>query len=185
MPVIYQSGYLTIKDYDPEFDLYTLGFPNEEVEEGFTQFLLPFYTATQATKSPYFIANFVKDLRTGHPENFMTRMQAFFADTDYKVVGDSELYFQNVFFIVTRLLGRYTQVERTTSRGRIDMTVLTQDYIYIIEFKLDKTAAEALAQINDNNYAAPFVADPRKLFKIGVNFSLQRRCIDDWEIADE
>lgn len=182
LPLIYQSGYLTIKDYDPEFDLYTLGFPNEEVAEGFTQFLLPYYTNTTKEKSPFFIGSFIKDLRSGRPRDFMTRMQAFFADTDYRVVGDSELYFQNVFFIIARLLGFYTEVERDTSEGRMDMTIQTKDYVYIIEFKLDKTADEALKQIDENHYAAPFAADARKLYKIGVNFSLERRCIDDWKV---
>ena len=182
LPLIYQSGYLTIKDYDPEFDLYTLGFPNEEVAEGFTQFLLPYYTNTSREKSPFFIGSFIKDLRAGRPRDFMTRMEAFFADTDYRVVGDSELYFQNVFFIIARLLGFYTEVERTTSDGRMDMTIQTKDFVYIIEFKLDKTADEALQQIDDNHYAAPFAADSRKLFKIGVNFSLKRRCIDEWKV---
>lgn len=184
LPIIYQSGYLTIKDYDPEFDIYKLGFPNEEVSEGFTQFLLPYYTNSENTQSPYFIANFVKDLRTGNPQNFMKRMTAFFADKDYKVVGDSELYFQNVFFILTQLLGFYTDVERETSDGRIDMTVQTRDFIYIIEFKLDKTAAEALQQIDDRHYAAAFDADKRKLYKIGINFSLDHRCIDDWKVEE-
>ena len=184
LPIIYQSGYLTIKDYDPEFDVYTLGFPNKEVEEGFMMFLLPYYTnvSEENLRSPFFIANFVKDLRAGKPEDFMKRMQAFFADGDYRIAGDSEFYFQNIFFILVKLLGIYTRVERDTSDGRIDMTVTTKDYIYLFEFKLDKTAADALQQIEDHHYADAFAADPRKLYKIGVNFSLERRCIDDWKV---
>lgn len=184
LPIIYQSGYLTIKDYDQRFDMYTLGFPNDEVEEGFTQFLLPYYTniTEDKARSPFFIANFIKDLEAGHPHDFMKRMEAFFADTDYKVIGDSELYFQNIFFLLTKLLGFYTTVEKDTTDGRIDMVIETKAFVYIIEFKMDKTAAEALQQINDKHYAASYAADPRQLYKIGVNFSTDRRCIDGWEV---
>ena len=184
LPIIYQSGYLTIKDYDPEFDVYTLGFPNKEVEEGIMMFLLPYYTnvSEENLRSPFFIANFVRDLETGKPEDFMKRMQTFFADGDYRIAGDSEFYFQNVFFILVKLLGAYTRVERDTSEGRIDMTAITKDYIYLFEFKLDKSAADALQQIEDRHYADAFAADTRKLYKIGVNFSLERRCIDDWKV---
>lgn len=182
IPIMYQSGYLTIKDYDEEFKFYTLGFPNEEVEEGFINFLLPFYTHTASGEGPMFIGNFVKDLRQGKPDGFMKRIQVMFYDTDYKIVGDAELYFQNAFYIVTKLLGFFTEVERTISDGRIDMIVKTKDYIYIFEFKYDQNADEALKQIDDKGYAKPFAMDSRKLYKIGVNFSRDRRCIDDWKV---
>ena len=184
IPIIYQSGYLTIKDYDKEFQIYTLGFPNEEVEEGFTNFLMPYYTNTGSEGGPMFIRNFVMALRLGKPEAFMKRMQVLFADSDYKIVGDAELYFQNAFYVVTKLLGFYVDVERTISDGRIDMVAKTKDYIYIFEFKYDKDAHAALQQIEDKGYAKPFAADKRKLIKVGVNFSRQHRCIDDWKVEE-
>ena len=184
IPIIYQSGYLTIKDYDKEFQIYTLGFPNEEVEEGFTNFLMPYYTNTGSEGGPMFIRNFVMALRQGKPEAFMKRMQVLFADSDYKIVGDAELYFQNAFYVVTKLLGFYVDVERTISDGRIDMVAKTKDYIYIFEFKYDKDAHTALQQIEDKGYAKPFAADKRKLIKVGVNFSRQHRCIDDWKVEE-
>ena len=101
IPIIYQSGYLTIKGYDKEFQIYTLGFPNEEVEEGFTSYLMPYYMNVGNENGPMYIRNFVLALRQGNPEAFMKRMQVLFADTDYKIVGDAELYFQNAFAIVT------------------------------------------------------------------------------------
>lgn len=101
-----------------------------------------------------------------------------------EIVGDAELYFQNAFYIVTKLLGFYVDVERTISDGRIDMIAKTKDYIYIFEFKYDKSADVVLQQIEDKGYAKPFAADSRKLFKIGVNFSREHRCIDDWKIAE-
>lgn len=185
IPIIYQSGYLTIKDYDDRFKLYTLGFPNEEVEEGFTKYLLPFYTHTPSESGPMFIGRFVRDLELGRPGEFMKRMAVMFSDTDYKIVGDAELYFQNAFYIVTKLLGFHTEVERTISDGRIDMVAKTKDYIYIFEFKYDQSSDAALRQIDEKGYAAPFAADPRRLFKVGVSFSRSRRCIDGWKIAGE
>lgn len=181
IPIIYQSGYLTIKGYNERFNFYKLGFPNEEVEEGFTNYLLPYYTHVGSDQGPMFVGRFVTDLEQGKIDDFMKRMQVMFYNTDYKIVGDAELYFQNAFYIVTILLGFYVDVERTISDGRIDMVVKTKDYIYIFEFKYDKSADVALQQIEDKGYTKPFEADPRKLIKIGVNFSREHRCIDDWK----
>ena len=181
IPVIYQSGYLTIKGYDERFKKYRLGFPNKEVEEGFLNFLLPLYTSA-GNNSPFMVDEFVQDVESGNPERFMQRMKAFFADTSYQVVGNAELYFQNAMYLVFKIMGFYTQVERPTSDGRIDAIIQTPDYIYIIECKLDRTADEALRQINDSNYAAPFAMDKRRIYKIGVNFSSQTRGVEQWII---
>lgn len=181
IPMIYQSGYLTIKGYDERFKKYRLGFPNKEVEEGFLNFLLPLYTSA-GNNSPFMVDEFVQDVESGNPERFMQRMKAFFADTSYQVVGNAELYFQNAMYLVFKIMGFYTQVERPTSDGRIDALIQTPDYIYIIECKLDRTAEEALCQINDSNYAAPFAMDKRRLYKIGVNFSSQTRGVEQWII---
>ena len=180
IPLIYQSGYLTIKSYDERFGFYTLGFPNKEVEEGFTDYLLPFYTNIRQGESAFFIGNFVKDLEQGNVDDFMQRMETMLSDTDYKIVGDSELYFQNAFYLISRMLGFYTEVERETSNGRMDMTIQTKDYIYIFEFKLDGSAGDALRQIDEKGYAKPFALDARKLIKVGINFSLEKRCIEQW-----
>ncbi len=184
IPLIYQSGYLTIKAYDNRFGFYTLGFPNKEVEEGFADYLLPFYTNVKQGDSAFFIGNFIRELRQGLIDDFMRRMETMLADTDYKVVGDSELYFQNAFYLISRMLGFYTEVERETSNGRMDMTVKTKDYIYIFEFKLNGSADDALRQIEEKDYAKPFALDNRKLIKVGVNFSLEKRCIEEWKKQD-
>lgn len=181
--VIYQSGYLTIKDYDKRFDEYRLGFPNAEVENGFINFLLPLYTNQKQDPSQFNIVRFVSEVEKGQPEAFMTRLVAMMADTDYRIIGDSELYFQNFLFTFFRLLGLYVEVERATSDGRTDMIVQTKDYIYIFEFKLDKTAEEALKQIDEKGYAKPFATDQRPLYKIGVDFSSTKRCVDDWQVV--
>jgi hypothetical protein len=180
LPVIYQSGYLTIKDYDPEFGLYQLGFPNKEVEDGFLKFLLPNYASIDKTQTAFCITNFVKEIRTGKVDEFFKRLSSLFADTPYELVKDLENHYQNVLFIVTKLMGLYVKAEYHTSEGRIDLVLQTNDYTYVMEFKLDGTAEEALAQINGKNYALPFAADNRKLIKVGVNFSSATRNIDRW-----
>ena len=180
IPVIYQSGYLTIKKYDRRFGLYTLGFPNREVEEGFLRFLMPYYAKSDMTKSGFEIKRFVDDVEKGDIDGFMERLQSFLSDCPYEIARDIELHYQNVLFIVFRLAGLYTRVEYRTSRGRIDMVVQTADYVYVMEFKLDGSAEQALQQIEEKQYALPFAKDSRKVFRIGVNFSSETRNIDRW-----
>lgn len=184
IPVIYQSGYLTIKHYDAEFGIYSLGYPNQEVEEGFVRYLMPFYTNTDKINSSFEIRKFVGELRNGDIDGFFTRLRSFLADTPYELARQLELHYQNTLFIIFRLAGFYTQVEYHTSRGRIDLVLQTERYIYVMEFKLDGTAEEALAQIDDKQYAVPFASDARRVFKIGVNFSKEQRNIERWIVKE-
>ena len=183
--VIYQSGYLTIKGYDKRFDEYRLGFPNDEVENGFTSFLLPFYSNQKDNPTEFSIVRFVKEIEGGQVEAFMSRLVAMMADTDYRIVGSAELYLLNFLFVFFRLLGLYVEVERATSDGRMDMVVKTSEYIYIIEFKIDRSADEALKQIEDKGYARPFAVDKRTLYKVGVNFNSAKRSVDDWKVLQD
>ena len=185
IPVIFQSGYLTIKGYDREFGLYRLGFPNKEVEEGFIKFLVPFYTRFNKVEAPFEIQKFVMELRAGDVDAFFKRLRSFFADTPYELVSDLELHYQNVLFIIYKLLGFYVNAERHTSDGRIDLVLQTDRFIYVMEFKLDGTAEEAMAQINEKGYAQPFEKDGRQLFKIGVNFSNKTRNIEKWIVEKQ
>ena len=180
IPVIYQSGYLTIKGYDERFGIYRLGFPNREVEEGFVRFLLPFYANVNKVESPFEIQKFVREVESGDYNSFFRRLQSFFADTTYEVIREQELHYENVLFIVFKLVGFYVNVEYHTNDGRVDLVLKTEKFIYIMEFKLNGTAEEALNQINDKRYALPFEMDGRKLFKIGVNFSAETRNIEKW-----
>ena len=182
IPVIYQSGYLTIKGYDERFGIYRLGFPNREVEEGFIRFLLPFYANVNKVESPFEVQKFVREVETGDYDSFFHRLQSFFADTTYEVIREQELHYENVLFIVFKQVGFYTKVEYHTNDGRIDLVLQTEKFIYIMEFKLNGTAEEALQQINDKRYALPFEADGRKLFKIGINFSEKTRNIEKWVV---
>ena len=183
IPVIYQSGYLTIKGYEPEFRNYRLGFPNEEVEDGFFRFLLPYYASVNRTETAFHIQKFVEEMRTGQPEAFLNRLTCFFADTPYELIKDRENHYQNVLFILCKLLGVYVRAEYRTSQGRIDLVLQPKDYTYIIECKLDGTAEQALQQISDKSYALPFSTGDTKVFRIGLNFSSETRNIEKWVIG--
>lgn len=180
IPVIYQSGYLTIKDYDKEFRLYTLGFPNEEVKYGFLSFIVPFYTAIPSTESPFYISRFVIELESGDVDAFMERLRAFFADIPYELNDKTERHYQAVFYLVFKLMGQFTEAEVRSARGRADAVVKTRDYIYVFEFKLDGTVEEALRQIDDKGYLIPYQSDGRQLIKVGANFSAEERNIENW-----
>ena len=183
IPLFFQSGYLTIKDYDSRLEAYELGFPNKEVEQGFVRFMAVYYNGGNRHGS-FNIVRFIKAVEGGDAEEFMTLLQAFYADGDYQLTGKLEVYFQNSLLTIFKLLGFYVEVERHTSKGRMDVTIQTKDYVYILELKVDKSADEALKQIEEKEYAAPFKADPRKLFKIGVCFSSEERGVSEWIIDD-
>ena len=182
IPVIYQSGYLTIKGYNKMFENYTLGFPNREVEQGFFKFLLPNYASVSVSKSPYQIQCFVEEVMAGKVDDFFERLKTMFADIPYELARDREVHYQNILYIIFKLMGFYVQVEYRTNRGRIDLVLQTQDYVYIMEFKLNGSADEALAQIREKGYAAPFAKDSRTVYKIGVNFSDELRNIQEVKV---
>ena len=184
LPILYQSGYLTLKGYDREFGTYTLGFPNREVAEGFNRHLLLGYAKVPSGNPAFQIRNFVLEVRRGDTDAFLHRLQSFFADTPYELARDLELHYQNILFIVFKLLGFYVQAEYHTSQGRIDLMLKTKDYVYVMEFKLDGTAEEALQQIEDKQYALPFATDPRKVYKVGVNFNNRMRNIEKWLVRE-
>ena len=183
IPVIYQSGYLTIKAYDQRFRTYRLGFPNAEVEDGFFRFLLPYYTSLTPVEAPFYIQKFVSEIEAGNPDAFLTRLKSFFSDTPYELVKDLENHYQNVLFILFKLLGMYVRAEYHTSCGRIDMVLQSRGYTYIMEFKLDGTAEDALRQITDKEYSLPFSTDGTKVLRIGLNFSSETRNIEKWMIG--
>ena len=148
------------------------------------KYLIPFYANINAVESSFEIQKFVREVRSGDYDSFFRRLQSFFADTPYELVRDLELHYQNVLFIVFKLVGFYVKAEYHTSEGRVDMVLQTDKFIYIMEFKLIGTAEEALRQKEDNHYARPFATDSRKLFKIGVNFSVETRNIEKWLVEN-
>ena len=185
IPLLYQSGYLTIHDYDKASGIYTLGFPNLEVKHGFLTFLLNYYTTARGAGS-LLIRQMSNDLLTGRPRDFMKRMEAFFARQNYQIQGNAEKDFQYAMSIILQLLSDSLTIrtEGTTSEGRIDILAEAPRFVYIMEIKINDSAEAALQQIEEKGYARPFADDPRPLFKLGLRFSVENRCIDDWKIAE-
>ena len=183
VPLFFQTGYLTIKDYDNEFREYTLGFPNDEVKNGFLRFIYSYYVPVNPAEGTT-TGKLARALRAGRPDEFMKIMEAIFSGATYEIAINSERSFQQAMYIIMELLGEYVEAERHTSNGRIDLLLQTKDYIYIVELKIDNTAEAALQQIEDKGYAKPFTNDPRKLFKIGVSFSTANRRIEDWKVIE-
>ncbi len=181
--MIYQSGYLTIKGYDKRFKMYSLGFPNQEVKEGFLKYLLPHYANVSETDTAFNIQKFVNEVEQGDYDSFLSRLQTFFCNIPYELVTDLEKHYQNVLFIVSSLMGFYVDTEFHTHHRRVDLILKTSGYIYIMEFKLDGTVEEAILQIEEKGYAEPFAHDPRKLIKLAVNFSSETRNIADWKVV--
>jgi hypothetical protein len=181
IPGLYQSGYLTIKGYDAETNLFSLGFPNEEVEYGFLNALLPYYGPGPGEQG-FFIGEFFADLRAGDTDGFMTRLRAFFSSIPYELNDKTERYYQTVFYLVFRLLGQYAGAEVRSAAGRADAVVKTKDTVYVFEFKLAGrgTAEEALQQIDEKGYLIPWTAGGKKLVKVGAVFDPATRTLGEW-----
>ena len=184
IPLIYQSGYLTIKEYDNRFKIYKLGFPNDEVRYGFLNFLVPFYTPITDDKKSFYIGQFVRELENGDTDAFMHRFEAFFADFPYELNDKTERHYQVVVYLIFKLMGQFTQAEVHSAQGRADAIVQTPKYVYVFEFKLNGTAEEALQQIHDMGYAKPFQTDNRQVMKVGVEFSAETRNVSRWLIEE-
>lgn len=180
--LLYQTGYLTIKKYDARTQMFTLGVPNREVEEGLMDVLLPYYVKVQRNTAGQVVEDLVDCVRTGRPERMMECLQSYFVGIAYMLKMENENNFQNAFYILCTLLGLNIQAEVQTSDGRIDMLLQSDDYIFVIELKYDVTAKEALNQINEKRYDLQFRNDPRTLYRIGANFSSATRTIGDWII---
>ncbi len=187
LPLFYQTGYLTIKGYDREIREYYLGYPNNEVRYSFIKNLVPLFFHSEDNVNLLAIGTFLKDLRAGRIEEVLLRFKSLFARLPYSNKTDDsviEQNFQNVIYIVFILLGQFATVEEHYSHGRADCVLQTADYVYIFEFKRDKSADEALAQIEEKKYAEPFASDKRKILKIGVNFNSKEKNIDEWKVVE-
>ena len=185
IPLIYQSGYLTIKDYDKRFKMYRLGFPNDEVRYGFLNFLLPFYTAVTDEERSFYIGKFIHELESGNVDAFMHRFEAFFADFPYELNDQTERHYQVIIYLIFKLMGQFTQAEVHSSRGRADAVVRTPKFIYIFEFKLNGTVEQAMEQIEEKGYAFPYTAEDQQVIKVGVEFSAEKRNVERWMVAKE
>lgn len=182
LPVLYQSGYLTIKGYDPDFQIYTLTYPNKEVRKGFIESLMPAYVHLPARENTFYVVSFIKDLRVGRLNECLERLKSFFASIPNRLNNKEEKHYQTIFYLFFRLMGQYIDVEVDTAIGRADAVVKMQDTIYVFEFKVDGTPEEALAQIDSKGYAIAYEVENRKIIKVGVNFDSATRTIGEWKI---
>ena len=189
LPMIFQSGYLTIKDCDLDMNTYLLDFPNNEVKSGFVTMVAADYLKPP-TDTGSWVRDIVKVLKTGDLEKFIKLLTSFLADIPYSMrrketERECERYFHYTFYLLMRMVSVYTTyTEKQQSEGRVDCIIETPDYIYIFEFKLDGSADEALQQIEDKGYARPYEADQRKLFKIGIVFSSETGTVGDWKTKE-
>lgn len=184
IPVLYQSGYLTIKGYDPDFQTYRLAYPNKEVRKGFIESLIPSYVHLFARENTFYVVSFIKDLRSGDLNSCLERTRSFFASIPYDLENNLEKHYQTIFYLLFRLMGQYVDAEVKSAIGRADVVVRMQDAVYVFEFKVDGTPEEALAQINSKQYAIPFNAGHRRVIKVGINFDSTTRTIGEWGIEE-
>ncbi|MDE6682511.1 MAG: ATP-binding protein, partial [Muribaculaceae bacterium] len=181
--LFYQTGYLTIKDYDRETRLFTLGYPNKEVESGLMNNLLSIYG--NVSDSTMLVSDLKRCLDKGEVEHFISLLKSFFADIPFdlrKNIGKYENYYHTIFYVLLRLLGIETHAEYHTSEGSIDVMIKTSLFIYIIEIKINGSASDAIEQINSRSYDAPFATDPRTKIKLGIGFSDKTHNIDSYLI---
>ena len=180
--LMWQTGYLTIKSYDPSTRLYYLDYPNEEVKVSFLEYLAEGITNMSMPQATGCARECAQALYNYNLEEFFHKLKLFFADIPYDMHVSQEKYYQTVFYVIGKLIGLDAQLEVKTNIGRIDMVVTTDKLVYIFEFKIDASAEEALSQIRDNKYFEKYSDHKKKLILVGVNFDTKERNITDWNI---
>ena len=185
--LFYQTGYLTIKGYDPETGLYTLGYPNREVERGILNNVLGTYVP-DGGDSAACVIHMRESLRKGDPERFVGLLRSYLSGIPSRLrtrVSGYENYYHTIFYCIASLIGLDTEVEYNTSEGFIDIVVRTSGYIYVIELKVNGSAATAMRQIEKRHYASPFATDPRPVYRIGLGFSKKTATISSFLIESD
>lgn len=183
IPVLYQSGYLTIKGYDPDFQIYRLAYPNGEVRKGFIESLLPAYVHLPGQNNTFYVVSFIRDLRKGDIESCLERTRSFFASIPNDLENKTEKHYQTIFYLLFRLMGQYVDCEVKVPRP-CGCCRKDERAIYVFEFKFDGTPEEALTQIDSKQYAIPYQSDGRQIVKVGVNFDSATRTIGGWKIVN-
>ena len=183
-PILYQAGYLTIKEYDEEGRTYVLDYPNNEVRVGMMQNMLSFYFPRNISSGKVSMKLFYFALKSGQIDEAMTYLKDFLSEIPNILNNKEEKHFQTILYVLFTWLGFYTEVEVNTAVGRTDVVIKNSKNIFVIELKVDGTAEDALAQINSKNYAIPYKYDGREVVKIGVNVSSENnvRTIDKWVV---
>ena len=184
VPLLYQSGYITIKDYNKMLDLYTLDIPNKEVRLGLMESLLPHYVDNKTPEATTMVAYLFYDIQNGDMDAALHRLQEFLSTIPYCDNTRFEGHYQQVFYIIFSLLGYYVDVEVRTPRGRVDIVLRTKTTLYVMELKLDKSAGEAMEQIDLKNYPERFALCGLPVVKVAVSFDSERCTIGGWEIIN-
>ena len=184
LPLLYQSGYITIKNYDKELDLYTLDIPNKEVRIGLMKSLLPHYVGSKAPEASTTVAYLSRDIRNGDMDAALGRLQTFLSTIPQCDNTKYEGHYQQMLYIIFSLLGYYVDVEVRTPRGRVDVVLRTQTTLYVMELKLDKNVDKAMEQIDLKNYPERFALCGLPVVKVAVSFDSERCTIGDWEIIN-
>ena len=184
VPLLYQSGYITIKDYNKMLDLYTLDIPNKEVRLGLMESLLPHYVDNKTPEATTMVAYLFYDIQNGDMDAALHRLQEFLSTIPYCDNTRFEGHYQQVFYIIFSLLGYYVDVEVRTPRGRVDIVLRTKTTLYLMELKLNKSAGEAMEQIDLKNYPERFALCGLPVVKVAVSFDSERCTIGDWEIIN-
>ena len=182
IPLLYQSGYITIKDYDESIDLYTLDIPNKEVRLGLMKSLLPNYVASKTRETTTMVAYLSRDIRNDDMDSALRRLQTFLSTIPYCDNTRYEGHYQQMFYIIFSLLGSFVDVEVRTPRGRVDVVLRTKTTLYVMELKLNKTAGEAMEQINLKNYPERFALCGLPVVKVAINFDSERCTIGEWKL---
>ena len=185
LPLLYQSGYLTIKKYDPMFRQYTLGIPNKEVRDGLLNSLIPRYINPHRVDNDAFLLGFCKAGYRGDIEEALEHMRTYMATIPYDLENHTEKHYQTIFYLMFSFLNIYIRTEVKSAIGRADAVMHMPDTIYVFELKVDKSADEALAQIDSKDYMLPYRADGKRLVKVGISFDSKQRTIAEWKIKDE
>lgn len=184
VPLLYQSGYLTIKKYNPILQSFQLDYPNKEVRLGMVKSLAPNYLSPIQMDNNGFIFEFLEQLYDGTMDGALQKMQAYLASISNRLSNKNEKDFQTVFYLIFNLLGAYIKVEEDSAIDRADAVLHMPDTIYVMELKYDKSADEALQQIDDKGYLIPYSADGKRLVKVGVNYDSDKRTIGEWKIVE-
>ena len=181
-PLLYQSGYITIKDYNKILDLYTLDIPNKEVRLGLMESLLPNYVGNETPEATTMVAYLFYDIQNGDMDSALRRLQTFLSTIPYCDNTKYEGHYQQLFYVIFSLLNYYVDVEVRTPRGRVDVVLCTKTTLYVMELKLDKTADEAMEQINLKNYPERFALCGLPVVKVAINFDSERCTIGEWKL---
>ena len=183
IPLLYQSGYFTIKRGIPGLALYTLGIPNHEVRIGLMKSLIPYYLTPETQQTSAAIFDIIEALHSNDIDTALRHLQQFLSTVPYCDNTDYEGHYQQILYIIFSLLGAYVDVEVRTPRGRVDMVMRTSHALYLIELKLDKNANTALQQIDLKNYPERFARCSLPIVKVGINFDREKHTIGEWKIA--